>query len=115
MTIPKAQNKQQFFEYVASLTFTLILFLPFMLKSSYTALLLVCFSIMICMLAQVLGLITKGNRMFIFLMVIFCFIYLNGITNLLPINKLNPSVCLVYLGVTQILFLIKCSLKQLIK
>lgn len=115
ITIPKAQNKQQFFEYVASLTFTLILLLPFMLKSSYIALLLVCFSIMLCMLAQVLGLITKSNRMFIFLMVIFCFIYLNGITNLLPINKLNPSVCLVYLGVTLVLFLIKCSLKQLIK
>lgn len=115
ITIPKAQNKQQIFEYVASLTFTLILLLPFMIKSSYIALLLTCFSIMICMLAQVLGLITRSNRMFIFLMVIFCFIYLNGITNLLPINRLNSSVWLIYLGVTLVLFLIKYSLKQLSK
>ncbi|WP_181190476.1 hypothetical protein [Bombilactobacillus bombi] len=114
-TISFGQKRQQISEYVSGLLFTLVLLLPLMTKSLSSLVILVCFAVFLCSLAQFLGFLTKSNRPFIFLLVMFCFIYLNGATKLLPLTGNNLIMELIYLSLAIILFLLKKIFKLLFR
>lgn len=114
-TVNHGQVKQGFFEFLAGFITTFLLVIPIIFKAFNSSLLLLSFSLFIVLLAQFLGSLTKDNRMFIFLMVIFWFIYLNGRTLILPIGQNTSLATMIYLGLTLILFVFQMLLNRVNK
>lgn len=88
-TINNSRRKQALFECLAGFFSTLLLLFPIIIKSGKGAFLLVSFTFFLVLFAWLLGKMTGDNRLFVFFMVVFWFIYLNGATLFLPILGRN--------------------------
>lgn len=86
-----------------------------MVKNPSEIILLLFFGLSLILLAQVLGTLFKNGRAFIGIMSVFWFIYLKGVTALLPLQKeSNLLVTGVYVLLT-ILLIVLLQLKVLVK
>lgn len=86
-TIPKGQRHQINAESVAGILVLIGLTIPIFVKLPEDSLLLIAFEMVIVLLAQLLGLLTKNSRLLTVLAALFWFVYLNGMTAILPIGK----------------------------
>ena len=114
-TVTKGQRHQQNSELIVLFLFVCCLLVPIMVKNPSEIILLLFFGLSLILLAQVLGTLFKNGRAFIGIMSVFWFIYLNGVTALLPLQKeSNLLVTGVYVLLT-ILLIVLLQLKVLVK
>ncbi|MHD0402459.1 hypothetical protein [Enterococcus durans] len=114
-TVTKGQRHQQNSELIVLFLFVCCLLVPIMVKNPSEIILLLFFGLSLILLAQVLGTLFKNGRAFIGIMSVFWFIYLNGVTALLPLQKeSNLLVTGVYILLT-ILLIVLLQLKVLVK
>ncbi|GAF40362.1 hypothetical protein JCM14202_2258 [Agrilactobacillus composti DSM 18527 = JCM 14202] len=95
-TIFKAQSHIRIITSICGCLFAIILVLPFVSKQPQTAGVLVVFGIVVALFSQLTNTWTKNPRLLTVSSILFWFIYVNGVTVLLPVDQANNIASLIY-------------------